>query len=116
MDKKLKIIVDVLEGLKGEELLILDFEGRSSLCDYALICTARSDRNAKAMADELNKVLKEENIDRIGIEGYDEGTWILVDYDNIVVHILLEEVREYYKLEELWSQAKEKYKGNKWIH
>lgn len=115
MNKKLETMVEVLEGLKGEEILILDFDGRSSLCDYTLICTARSDRNAKAMADELHRVLKEENIDRIGIEGYDEGAWILVDYDNILVHILLKDVREYYKLEELWSYTKEKYKGNKWI-
>lgn len=112
MNNKLKIMLEAVEKLKGEESLILDFEGKSSLCDYALIVTARSDRNAQAMVDEMNKQLKEEGIERLSLDGYDEGSWILVDYDDVFVHILLKETREYYRLEELWSYAKEIHKGN----
>ena len=111
MNSKLKTIVEVIDKLKGEEVLVLDLLGRSSLCDYCVICTARSDRNAQAIADELNRTLKEENIERMGIDGYDDANWILIDYDEVMVHVLLGETREYYRLEELWSYAEEIYKG-----
>jgi ribosome-associated protein len=112
MNEKVKIIIESIERLKGEEVLVLDFEGKSSLCDYSVIVTARSDRNGKAITDEINKKLKEINVERLNMDGYDEGSWILLDYDEVMVHILLEETREYYRLEELWSYAKEVYKGN----
>lgn len=112
MNDKIKTMIEVIDKLKGEETLVLDLSDRSSLCDYCVICTARSDRNAKAIADELNKALKEKNIERITIDGYDDGSWILIDYNEILVHILLRETREYYRLEELWSYAEEVYKGN----
>ena len=101
-----------MERLKGEEILVLDFEKKSSLCDNVVILTARSNRNAQAIADEIEKKLREEfQEEKIGLEGYNDGNWILIDYDDILIHILLKETREHYKLEQLWSQAKEVYKG-----
>ena len=76
MNNKVEIMIDAIEGLKGEELLVLDFEKKSSLCDKVVICTARSDRNAQAIADELEKRLKEIGEEKLGIEGYNEGEWI----------------------------------------
>lgn len=110
MNNKVEIMIDAIEGLKGEELLVLDFEKKSSLCDKVVICTARSDRNAQAIADELEKRLKEIGEEKLGIEGYNEGEWILIDFDDIIVHIFLREAREHFRLEQLWAQAKEIYK------
>lgn len=111
MNNKIKTIVDVIDGLKGEEILVLDFEKQSSLCDKVVICTARSDRNAQAIADELGTKLQKNGEVKLGIEGYNDGNWILIDYDDVIVHIFLRETREYYKLEQLWSFAKEEYRA-----
>lgn len=110
MNNKIEIMVDAIEGLKGEEILVLDFEKKSSLCDKVVICTARSDRNAQAIADELEKRLKVIGEEKLGLEGYNEGDWILIDFDDVIVHIFLREAREHFKLEQLWAQAKEIYK------
>ncbi len=111
MNSKIKTIVEVIDGLKGEEILVLDFDKKSSLCDKVVICTARSDRNAQAIADELESELQKIGEEKLGLEGYNDGNWILMDYDDVVVHIFLRETREYYKLEQLWSFAKEEYRA-----
>jgi ribosome-associated protein len=111
MNTKVQTIVDVIDGLKGEEILVLDFEKKSSLCDKVVICTARSNKNAQAIADELEEKLGKIGEKKLGLEGYNDGDWILMDYDDIIVHIFLRETREYYKLEQLWSFAKEEYRA-----
>ena len=111
MNNKIKTIVDAIDGLKWEEILVLDFEKKSSLCDKVVICTARSDRNAQAIADELESKLQKNGEKKLGIEGYNDGNWILMDFDDVIVHIFLRETREYYKLEQLWNFAKEEYKA-----
>lgn len=110
MDKKIDIITGIIERLKGEEILALDFEKKNSLCDKMVICTARSDRNAQAIADEIELRLKEIGEEKLGLEGYNEGQWILMDFDDVLIHIFLKETREHFKLEQLFSQAKEIFK------
>ena len=105
-----ELIVEAIDRLKGEEILVLDFEKKSSLCDKVVICTGRSDRNSQAIADEIEEKLKELGEEKIGLEGYNDGQWILMDYNDVMVHIFLRESREYFRLEQLWSQAKEVYK------
>lgn len=107
MNKKLETIVSAIEDKKGEEILVLDFEGKNSICDSAVIATAKSDKNAQAIVDCIKEKLLEINEERIGLEGYDEGEWILVDYADVLVHIFQKEIRSYYSLEELWNEAKE---------
>lgn len=106
MDKNLEIIVESIKEKKGKDILILDFEGTSSVFDYVLLCSGNSNRNIKAIADEVRKKqeLSGEIVRRI--EGYKQGEWVLMDYSSIIVHILSEEKREFYKLEELWNNAK----------
>lgn len=110
MEKKVELIVEAIDRLKGEEILVLDFEKKNSLCDKVVICTARSDRNSQAIADEIEEKLRELGEEKKGIEGYNEGQWVLIDYNDIIIHIFLKENREYFKLEQLWSYAKEIYK------
>lgn len=111
MEKEVEVIVDAIDRLKGEEILVLDFENKSSICDKAIICTARSGKNAQAISDEISDKLQEVGIEKLGVEGYKDGEWILLDYDSVLVHIFLKETREHYKLEQLWSFAKEEFKS-----
>ncbi|WP_372712500.1 ribosome silencing factor [Ilyobacter sp.] len=107
MTGKLQTVVDAIESKKGKDILALDFQGESSLCDYAVICTGSSNRNIQAITDEVDKKIRESGEIRLGIEGYDEAKWVLIDLDDIVVHIMDEETRDFYKLEVLWNEAKE---------
>ncbi|MBZ4683532.1 MAG: iojap-like protein [Fusobacteriales bacterium] len=107
MEEKLLKIIDAIEEKKGKDILVLDFEGKNSLCDKVVIATPNSERNTQAIADEINKKMNESGEKRLGIEGYKEANWILIDYDDIVVHLLNKENREYYALEQLWNEAKE---------
>jgi ribosome-associated protein len=81
-------------------------EGLSSVTDYFIIASARNTQLVKAIADNIEKELfANEGITATNKEGYREGRWILMDFDSIVVHIFLEEERNFYNLEELWAQA-----------
>lgn len=82
-------------------------QGRSSLTDYVLVCSGSSDRQVKAIAESISKELKGAGIYPLGVEGENEGKWVLADYDDVVVHIFYEPLREFYDIESLWPFAKE---------
>lgn len=77
----------------------------SNLCDYFFICSANSTRQAKAIADGITEPLKKKNLRPWHTEGYNEGRWILLDYNAVVVHIFHNEVRSFYRLERLWGDT-----------
>jgi len=83
-------------------------QGLTIVADYFVICTATSKVNARAIADEVQKRLKEEAGARtIGVEGREEGWWVLVDFGDIIVHIFEDEARQYYAIDETWADAPE---------
>ncbi len=90
---------------KAYDLLLLDIAELSSLADYFLICTARSDRQAQAIAESIRQNLAEVGVRPSLVEGFNTGQWILMDYGDVAVHIFLDEVREFYDLERLWARA-----------
>ena len=73
--------------------------GKSSLADYILICNGTSTTHTRGIADRISMDLKKEGILPLGVEGYESGEWILLDYNTAIIHIFLEEHREYYDLE-----------------
>jgi len=105
MLEKLEKVVEAINSKKGQELVILDFEGQNSLCDYAAICTGSSNRNIRAISEEVEARLIELDERRLHIEGQNEGHWILIDGDDIMIHIMDQETRDLYRLEELWGYA-----------
>lgn len=111
MNEKLKKIVEVIEGKKGENVIVLDLKGGSSIADFFVVCTGKSNRNIQTISDEVDDRMKEDNFEKLGIEGYQEGKWILLDFDEIIVHIFDRESRENYKLEELYDETEEIYRG-----
>ena len=99
-------IVDLLDEKKGEDILLLDLQEISSITDYFVLCSGPSERTLKALADEVQKKLKnEDSVMALSVEGDPEGGWILVDYGSVILHIFSPAVRLYYQLEELWRDG-----------
>lgn len=92
-------------SLKAEEPVILDLREVTSIADTFLIVSGRSDRQIRSIADQIELTLKGVGERALGIEGYREGRWVLMDFVDLVVHVFVPEVREHYNLERLWSDA-----------
>jgi ribosome-associated protein len=104
------VIIDSIQDKKGEEIVLLDLRSiPDTPADFFIICSAAATVQAKAIADHVGYRTKEELNDKPWhIEGYLGLEWVLMDYVNIVVHIFLKHKRDYYELEDLWSDAKTK--------
>jgi len=89
----------------AESVKILDLTEISGFTDYFVICSGTSDRQVQAIADSVQKALKEAGRKALSVEGYSEGRWVLLDFGDIVVHVFLDALREYYDLESLWEDA-----------
>ncbi len=91
--------------LKAENLVALDVRELTSFADVFILATGGSDRHVRAIADAVEEVVEELGERPLGIEGYDEGRWLLLDLGDVIVHVFQSEVREHYDLERLWSEA-----------
>jgi ribosome-associated protein len=92
---------------KAKELIILNVRGISAFADYFILCSGTSDRQVRAVAATIQENLKKAGILPLGVEGEDAGRWILLDYDDVIIHVFLESARIFYDLERLWSEAKQ---------
>jgi ribosome-associated protein len=90
---------------KAIEPILLKMKGITSFTDYFFICSGKSDRQVQAIAQGIEEDLKKKGIRPLGQEGVQEGKWILMDYEDVVVHIFLETIRKFYDLEGLWIEA-----------
>jgi ribosome-associated protein len=90
---------------KARNLIILNVREFSAFADYFIICSGTSDRQVRAVAAAIQENLKRAGILPLGVEGEDAGRWILLDYDDVIIHIFLESARTFYDLERLWSGA-----------
>jgi ribosome-associated protein len=99
----LKRILTSLDDDKAENIVTIDLEGRSALCDAAVVASGRSSRHVSAMADHLARKLKEAGYGTRPINGQGQGDWVLVDAGDVIVHLFRPEVRDYYDLEGMWS-------------
>jgi ribosome-associated protein len=90
---------------KAQRLLLLELKGLSNITDYFLICSGNSDRHVQTIAREIEEKMEEMGEKPLGVEGLSEGRWVLLDFDEVVVHVFQDPVREYYDLEGLWIEA-----------
>lgn len=101
-------IVEAIQDTKGEDIRILDLTHiENSVADYFVVCSANSNTQVSAIAGTVEKKVRNELKDRPWhVEGAENAMWILVDYVSVVVHIFQKHIREYYDIEDLWSDAK----------
>ncbi len=90
---------------KAEDVIVLDVRGLTGYADYFVLMTADSDRQASAIADHVEETMKKAGISKVGVEGYETGRWILIDYGDVVAHVMNKESRGFYDLESLWADA-----------
>jgi len=95
----------VLDDLKAQSLTRLDVRHLTSMTDEMIIVSGRSDRHVRAIAQALLERCKAEGYEPLGVEGLESGEWVLVDLGDVVVHIMLPKVRDFYSLEKLWGIA-----------
>jgi ribosome-associated protein len=92
---------------KGSDVVVLDVSGQSAEFDLFVLATGTSRRQLHAISEQIDDALEKELGDhRLGIEGYEESRWIVLDYGNVIIHLFDEETREYYDLESLWADGK----------
>lgn len=90
---------------KAKDLIIINVKRLSSFADYMIICSGDSDRQVQAIASSIEGNLKRSGILPLGIEGKAFGKWVLMDYDDVIIHIFYEPTREFYDMERLWSET-----------
>ena len=90
---------------KAYDLVILEVSALTSVADYFILCTGRSDTQVRSICEAIQEALAAEGQKPLAVEGVSHGQWILMDYGDVVVHIFYEDVREFYNLDGLWAQA-----------
>ena len=102
-DLILDLAKDVLDDMKAIDVDAIDVRELTSITDHMIFCTGTSNRHARSIVDRVVEKMKEISMPVLGIEGYDSGQWVLIDLGDAILHVMLKDVREFYKLEDLWS-------------
>lgn len=104
--EKAMMVAGWLSEKKAENIVVLDVEGICPICEAMIVVSARNSRQAKALADYALDKSGEQGFVYLGLEGYKLGQWVLLDLNDVLVHIFLEEFRGFYNIEGLWSEGK----------
>jgi ribosome-associated protein len=113
-NKLSKTVIQGMQERKGKDIVCLDLTNvKNAICDYFIICHCDSDKHVTAVADSvIEEADKKHDELPWHKEGYENSEWILLDYSNVIVHIFIKEKRDFYKIEQLWADAKiEKYES-----
>jgi len=100
-----ELLKAVAEDKKAWDAVIVDVRGKTTVADYFVICEGDTDRQTRAIADAMIERAREERIRPLAVDGYEDATWILLDFDSVLAHVFLPGERSYYDLESLWSAA-----------
>ncbi len=96
------LVVDALEDLKAINIVTLDVADMTDVMDFLVIASGTSNRHVKSLADNVCMEAKKQGMRPLGVEGEDAGEWVLVDFGDVVVHVMLPATRDFYDLERLW--------------
>lgn len=102
-DKLLSLVIDALEELKGVDIRVLDVSGLTSITDRMVVASGTSTRHVKSLADNVARKTREAGFRALGVEGEQAAEWVLVDLGDVVVHVMMPSIRDFYALEKLWS-------------
>lgn len=103
--KSVLLFINALLEKKAGDLVVLNVKEISAFADYFIICSGASDRQVRALSAFIQEGVKKTGLLPLGIEGEKEGKWVLLDYDDVIVHVFLESIRTFYDLERLWAEA-----------
>lgn len=106
-DRMAKIVAAAADDMKARDIVVLKIAGLVVYADYMVVCSGNSARQAQAIADNIEKAIRENGSKPIGVEGMREGNWILVDWGDVVAHVFHHPVREFYEIEKIWAGAEE---------
>ena len=106
LQKMVDVAVNALEDVKGKDIVVMDVSAKTSLFQRMIIASGDSNRQVKALVNNVAVDLKEQGFEIISTEGTDSGEWALVDAGDVVVHVMLPAVRDYYDIEALWGGEK----------
>jgi ribosome-associated protein len=101
--KMIDVVLQSLEDAKAEQTVAIDIAGKSSLADHMVVTSGRSNRHVAAVADQVQRALRDNGFDKPRIEGLPHADWVLVDGGDVIVHIFRPEVREFYNIEKMWQ-------------
>lgn len=103
MSELKQIIVDALEDIKAQDIVSLDVGALTDVTDFMIVASGTSNRQVKALADNVVEKAKQQGFRPLGVEGTDTAEWVLVDFGDVIVHVMLPATRAFYDLEKLWS-------------
>ncbi len=98
------LVQEALDDLKAVNPVTLEVSALTDVMDYLVIASGTSNRHVKSLADNVAQEAKKEGVRPLGVEGEDAGEWVLVDFGDVVVHVMLPATRDFYDLERLWAQ------------
>ena len=101
-----KLVLEALEDAKAREIVVLDVRKVAAFTDFMIVATGTSNRHVVAVADNVVDQLREHKCRPTGVEGMESGDWVLIDFGDVVVHVMRAQTRSFYNLEKLWSEAK----------
>ena len=104
-DPSLDLFIQAVQAKKALDIVVVDLRGMTTITDYFIICSGRSSRQVMAIADYIQKKMRDGCIRPLGVEGVGSGRWILLDYDHVVIHVFYDPIRKLYNLEGLWSDV-----------
>ena len=102
-EELLKLTLTVLDDMKAKAVSSMDVSSITSISDYMIFATGNSSRHVRSITDKVTESVKKEGHSVVGVEGYETSKWVLIDLGDVIVHIMQEETRSFYKLEDLWS-------------
>jgi len=105
-DDMVEICGRLADDKKALDVVIMDLSGLTDIADHFVIAGGTSERHVRTVADGIREGMKKEGVRPLAVEGYDEGRWVILDYQSVIVHIFLEPLRELYDLESLWIEAR----------
>jgi len=110
-DQLLQLVTNALEDFKAVDITVIDVSGKSPLTERLVLASGNSTRHVKSMADNLIVKAKSANNPPLGVEGQREGEWVLVDLNDVIVHLMLPQTRAFYNLEKLWEVSADHRSG-----
>jgi len=104
-EQKVRLMATAADSLRASDIAALDLRALTIIADFFLVCTGKSSIQIRSIADRIEERLRDNGLRKLRVEGYQEATWILLDYGDVVAHVMADEQRAFYRLEEFWADA-----------